>query len=740
MVSKDGRKLKMAVIMDEFTFGCFSPECDTIQITPCGFKQEIEAFRPDFLFIESVWRGKDNLWRYKLNDDTREFYALIAFCHERKLPVVFWSKEDPVHFGVFLKVAQAADFVFTTDADCVGLYKTCVGHNRVYYLPFAAQPAIHNPIEEYERQDRFCFAGSFYVRYQERSNVFMKLIPFMKSVGIDIYDRNFKKGMDDGISVASPMAENYYFPAELQENILGSLPYSEISKAYKGYKYGVNMTSMVYSGTMFARRVFELLACNTPAISNYSRGIKLLLGDLLICSDSEEKVRELFDYACSEENYRKFRLAGLRHVLSEHLYEDRLNRIVSKVFGCEKKTDLPEILVLCFESSDKVQAMFDRQTYENKELLFLNADSEDILHLEKFDYVTVFSPKHTYGKNYLKDFALATRFAPGETIIGKVKDKQYVRVQEQVLPDRQMIKTVVFDNRATAKEVWQYQGIHEILALDEFNFIENDDGSYKGDEPDALPVFTGLPLEQIYAFTDSIEPIAFRETCDIPLEELFCQTNISPADKTTKTCQDGCFTLKREVDDDEIVWLRTEKNYTIADYTEGSRIGFQTEITEKTGNVRCQIEYYDENGKKLQFLNFAIGGFSLLRISDRAKTFKLIFRLRGNSGVTFKRFCVASPNSYFSAPLLLSDTVFIIEHEFEKNFACIREQHIDVLRITEKALYLPYSECDGVNIISCEYEAIGEFVAQRVQKIFLHHPSDKLLEIINKLTVNYELI
>ena len=90
------------------------------------------------------------------------------------MPVVFWSKEDPVHFGVFLKVAQAADFVFTTDADCVGLYKTCVGHDRVYYLPFAAQPKIHNPLEEYERQNKFCFAGSFYVRYQERSNVFMR--------------------------------------------------------------------------------------------------------------------------------------------------------------------------------------------------------------------------------------------------------------------------------------------------------------------------------------------------------------------------------------------------------------------------------------------------------------------------------------------------------------------------------------------------------------------------------------
>ena len=41
-------------------------------------------------------------------------------------------------------------------------------------------------------------------------------------------------------SVASPVVENYYFPQKLQECILGGLPYSKITRAYKGYKYGVN--------------------------------------------------------------------------------------------------------------------------------------------------------------------------------------------------------------------------------------------------------------------------------------------------------------------------------------------------------------------------------------------------------------------------------------------------------------------------------------------------------------------
>lgn len=153
------------------------------------------------------------------------------------------------------------------------------------------------------------------------------------------------------------------------------------------------------------------------------------------------------------------------------------------------------------------------------------------LSLENYDYVTIFSPDHYYGKNYLKDFALATRFAPDETVIGKVAGKQYVRVRERVRLDRQMVKTTVFNGKATAVLVRNYCCTHEILALDEFNFSENSDCIYCHDEANDMEVFTGLPLEQIYSFTDSLKPIEFHETCDIPLSELFVRQIYLPMTK-----------------------------------------------------------------------------------------------------------------------------------------------------------------------------------------------------------------
>ena len=115
------KKLKVAAIMDAFTYACYAPECELLQITPDDFKAEIDGFSPDLLFIESVWRGKDNLWRFKLHDNMEALCALTAYCRANGIPVVFWSKEDPVHFGVFIRAAALADFVFTTDADCIEL-------------------------------------------------------------------------------------------------------------------------------------------------------------------------------------------------------------------------------------------------------------------------------------------------------------------------------------------------------------------------------------------------------------------------------------------------------------------------------------------------------------------------------------------------------------------------------------------------------------------------------------------
>lgn len=741
---RQNKKLRIAAIMDEFTYHCYAPECELMQITPDHFREEIDSFQPDMLFVESVWRGKDNLWRSKLHDNMEDITALTDYCHSSNIPVVFWSKEDPVHFGVFCKTAALADYVFTTDADSVELYKTYLGHDRVYYLPFAAQPAQHNPVEEYKREDKFCFAGSFYVKYKERSQVFMDLAPLFLEQGLDIYDRNFKKGETDtnsqSTSVASPIVENYYFPLELQGCILGGLPYSEITKAYKGYKYGINMTSMVQSGFMFARRVFELLACNTVVVSNYSRGLEVFFGDLIIATNNKEQMKKQLDRFCGTElDYRKYRLAGLRHVLTSHLYGDRLDRVAQKALGITIKKPLPEILVVCRAENEHVREMFEKQTYEHKKLII--AETGTKLSDLAFDYITVFSEHDYYGKNYLMDLALATRYA-SDDVIGKAAyyakdsvmhiEKAYTHVQEEICLSRQMAAKRFFDDKAMITDLFDCHVRADILSLDEFNYCESSDDC---EEVNDLDIYTGVPLDEIYAYTDSIQPVALHRKKTISTKELYEELIIKDTDFVTKQFDGNNFRLVREADDDEIVWLYTNKTYQISDYSSNNRIGFYTETSERSGNVRCQIEYYDENNVKLGFLNFVLDGFNLLRICDGAKSFKLIFRMRGKSSVTLTKMDSLSPELLLAAPFPVRSSLLITEnypdydnpnlerrlHEFAI------ENHLEVLKVGEDPRYLPYSEYEGIQIVSAQYGAIKEYVnARKFDSIYIDSSSEKI--------------
>lgn len=752
------KKLKVAAIMDEFTYNCYAPECELMQVTPDNFKEELDGFKPDFLFIESVWRGKDNLWRLKLHDNMEAICGLTSYCHENNIPVVFWSKEDPVHFGVFIRTAALADYVFTTDADCIELYKAHLGHTRVYYLPFAAQPAVHNPMEEYDRRDKFCFAGSFYVKYKERSKVFMELAPLFKAHGLDIYDRNYKKEETDNntqsTSVASPMAENYYFPEELRNCILGGLPYSEISRAYKGYYYGINMTSMVQSGFMFARRTFELLASNTVTVSNYSRGLEVFFGDLMIATNNRDRMKSQLNAFCKTELlYRKYRLAGLRHVLMSHLYEDRLDLVARKVLGITVKKPLPLILVVSVANNEHIRRMFNGQTYENKRLL--TGSPETVIDTSAFDYITVFSPNDYYGKNYLLDMALATRFDCAEVIgktayysEGKVvhKEKAYNYVKEPVMLTRQMISSSLFDKAAAIGELLSFHPEKEILSLDEFNYCEN---SKACDEADDIIVNTGIPLDKIYDYTDKIPPVTLHKDVPFPVEELYNEVIIQDGDLVSKFCDNGVIRLVRDVDDDKIVWLRTDKNYDISQFTTGSRIGFFSEVAEKNGNVRCQIEYYDENNVKLDFLNFALDGFSLLRISDKAKTFKLIFRMRGKSSVTLKSLYASSPDSLLPAPFPIRDSLLIAEHypsyespdTAKKLHLFAKDVNAEILLVGDMAKYIPYSEYDGIHIIAGQYGAIKEYLSVGTfSHVYIYSPTEKIMNELNDYTGETEVV
>ena len=541
-VSGIDNTLKVACIMDDFTYASFKPECDLHQLTPADWKSELKAFQPEMLFIESAWRGKDELWGSKVGHKSTELQGIVEWCRERTIPTVFWNKEDPVHFQTFLNTAKLFDYVFTTDVDCIHRYKAALGREQVYFLPFACQPAIHNPIELYERKDAISFAGAYYVRYPERARdleSFLDALPDFKPV--EIYDRNY--GKDD---------PNYLFPEKYNPFIVGTLPFDKIDQAYKGYQYAINLNSIKQSQTMFARRVFELLASNTITISNFSRGLRLMMGDLVITSDNgNQVVKRLQSMEDDLEATGKLKLAALRKVMLEHTYGQRLNYICAKVNGAAKPADtLPTIAVLARAANqaeaDLLIEQFQAQTHKHKRLILVmpanvqRIDDESIHYLTDqqsadktvkevigdADWIASMLAEDYYGPNYLLDIAIATQYSSAE-LIGKAAHFRAKAVGIELLqaqaayqlvcelPARQAALKASKVELASLKS-WldklsdrQLESEHT-LAIDPYNYCHNAKNAVseaikaRVDDLPALDI--GLSLDLLQSQAESIAP------------------------------------------------------------------------------------------------------------------------------------------------------------------------------------------------------------------------------------------
>ncbi len=279
---KNVSKIKLAVICDDMTWSSFQGECELIQLTPDGWYDQLESFRPDAFICESAWEGlraEGSPWRWRIYrnhdlwfENRRELLDIIHYCHEAGIPTLFWNKEDPPAFDGkkydFIDTALKFDHIFTTAEECIPLY-TDEGHRSVHTLMFGFSPKIFHPMP-YVEAESAVFHGSWYAIHPKRCEDMRQV--FDTVLGMDmpltIYDRQSDAG--------NPLA---VFPDEYKPYVRPSVPYERIRETLTGQSYAVNINTVTGSATMFARRVFEMMACGLIVISNASAGIERLFGD-----------------------------------------------------------------------------------------------------------------------------------------------------------------------------------------------------------------------------------------------------------------------------------------------------------------------------------------------------------------------------------------------------------------------------------------------------------------------------
>ncbi|MFC3551475.1 glycosyltransferase [Lysobacter cavernae] len=439
--------LPVMSVLDEFSRACFAPHANLIEARPDNWDGLLEKFSPRFLLAESAWRGNRGTWCYRVASTEyapgNEFAQMVEGFRKRGVPTIFWNKEDPVHFDAFIESASRCDVVLTTSAESIERYRSKT-KARVEVMQFAAEDSLHNPQGSSRRNGKVCFAGSYYAQgFEARQHSQSMLLEAAKAHDLDIYDRNHR---------AVGARSEFAFPEDYAPYIRGRLGYEDLSRKYREYQVFLNVNSVDDSSTMFSRRVFELLACGTPVVSTWSRGIAETFGNDIVWqvrsqAEAEEALRML---TTDPVEWRRRSLAGIRAVLARHTYRHRFDRILSLV---GERAGQGVQLIAIAEVADQAEAnaalvSFRRQQTTDdirRQLLLvcrngfrLEGQWPDVRTMsdtqvplaQLIDWeresapgavVAVLSPHAVYGCHYLQDAMHAVRYS-GALVVGKAVD------------------------------------------------------------------------------------------------------------------------------------------------------------------------------------------------------------------------------------------------------------------------------------------------------------------------------
>ncbi len=696
------KEIRVAGIMDPFTQHSYENECNVLQIHPVNWKQQLIDFAPHFVFIESAWQGLDGLWKTKISNNSVEIKSIIAWCKSQNIPSMLWNKEDPAHYSTFLEIARQVDFIFTTDVDCIPKYKYDCETDNVYFLPFAAQTKNHNPIESKKRKDGFCFAGSYYLRYPERQRDIGMLVNAVSEFGkLDIYDRNYENDHP-----------HYQFPESFNKHIVGTLPFEDIDIAYKGYKYGINLNTIKESQSMFARRVFELMASNTIVVSNFSRGMRRLFGDLVISSDNNSEIeRRLTPLNDSELVYRKHRLMALRKVMSEHTYRHRLHYLLLTLREWSFEQKEKEILVFSVVSSAKdaenVIEQFTRQNYSNKRLVIytksktmgidlnqniqITSEISDLYKESgKAQYYGFINPKDYYGTNFLTDLMAGEKYTEGyaygkKTFYHMENDQCLIADDNQQykltgdLPLRcsiisdQILDDGVLNAFISSPDDAIIRSEKTLIALDEFHYCKNatkySPEFYENLVSDLKDLDIGANLHNLYQTANSLRARESNEKLPSPDQitltaEAIMESITQPQSSRLKLAMhENQMTIESKLGAGQHNYFYLDNLYSRDELNLNKNSEFQVSCETKENHIKIVFEFLDSDKNKTSHHIGPVQDSTTLAIPNECTHIRLGFKVIGN-GLSSIRKVTFAKNKEAPMTVVANNTALVMTKQY----------------------------------------------------------------------------
>ena len=322
-------KLKIALIADQLTStSLYYDYIKFLSITNVNWTRLFKFFKPDFILVESAWRGYQDSWRYKIANypgyperNNLQLLQLLELADQYNIPAVFWNKEDSAHFNRFIDSASLFKYILTVDENCVPRYQSILGNSvKVGVLPFAIQPKIHHPIHLPPFYKRSLFVGSYSTHIHSQRKAWQDMIfQAADPYGLTIVDRNSNR-----------KSAVYRYPNLPNTTIQSAVPYQDTGDLFRLYSHCLNVNTVVDSPSMFSRRLIEIMACGRLAVTNPSLAVSTRFEGMCEVIDTKEQADELFAqlaHGYTKQQKEMMRYAS-NHVLHHYTYEKWLQHII----------------------------------------------------------------------------------------------------------------------------------------------------------------------------------------------------------------------------------------------------------------------------------------------------------------------------------------------------------------------------------------------------------------------------
>lgn len=404
--------VNIGIVADEFLYNSFEGVANFHYITRENYKNYTDKI--DLFLLVTTWKGLGMEWKGLGNPNIRkhrrDMFEIIKHYRSNGIKTVFYSKEDPVNYDIFIELAQKCEYIFTTAEEKVEKYKKDCNNDNVSVLSFGVNPTYHNPIgiKKFKRRREVLFSGSWYDKYPHRivdtERIFDGVLDDNRD--LKIIDRNYELKLD-----------RHFFPRKYVKYVSPAVDHNSLQKLHKMFDWAINFNSVRFSNTMFANRIYELQALGNILLSNYSLGVNNKFPNVFMINNRSE-VKDILNSFTEEEVYQH-QILGIRRVMSKETSNIRIAELLDFTnTSYEKYTR--NVAVVVKNKTEAIKNMFERQTYKNRELILESDFNENVKN--NFDIITFFDENKEYSEFYLEDMINAFKYTDSDYI---TKDAYY---------------------------------------------------------------------------------------------------------------------------------------------------------------------------------------------------------------------------------------------------------------------------------------------------------------------------